>query len=66
VSEKFKPVALVFPLLLVIACAAGKDVPPDDVPIIVCHDERRTLTLPEHEAVKHLDHGDKIGACAGK
>ena len=47
-------------------CAASKDVQPDETAILLCHDDRRTLTLPEQEAVKHLDHGDNIGACAGK
>ena len=48
------------------ACAASKDVSSDDVAMIICHDERRTLILPEAAAMEHLDHGDKIGACAGK
>jgi hypothetical protein len=48
------------------ACAASKDVSPDDIAMIICHDERRTLTLPEAAAMEHLDHGDEIGACAGK
>ena len=48
------------------ACAASKDVAPDETAILLCHDDRRTLTLPEEDAVKHLDHGDNIGACAGK
>ena len=51
---------------LVGACAASKDVAPDETAIIICHDGRRTLILPEPEAMKHIDHGDKIGACAGK
>ena len=66
VSEKSKFGTLLLLGFLVSGCAASKDVPPDEVPIILCHNERRTLTLPEDEALKHIDHGDKIGACSGK
>ncbi len=65
-SVKFSFIASLLVSLFVCACAASKDVPPGQVPMIVCHDGRRTLTLPEPAAVKHIDHGDKIGACTGK
>ena len=52
--------------VLISACAGSTTVASDETAMIVCHDNRRTLTLPEDEAVKHLDHGDNIGACAGK
>lgn len=64
VKYSFLP-ALLFGLSIS-ACAASKDVRPDETAMILCHDGRRTLTLPEAEAVKHLDHGDNIGACTGK
>ena len=64
VKSSLIPVLLL--ALLISACAASKNVRPDETAMILCHDDRRTLTLPEEEAVKHLDHGDNIGACAGK
>jgi hypothetical protein len=66
VNAKFSLISVLAGTLLVSACAASKNVLPGEVLMIVCHDDRRTLTLPESAAMKHHDHGDNIGACAGK
>ena len=66
VNARFSLIVAFLLSALISACAASKDVSPEETAMIICHDDRRTLTLPEAEAVKHLDHGDNIGVCAGK
>jgi len=33
--------------------------------VTVCHSNGQTLSLPEPAVKAHLDHGDRLGACAG-
>jgi len=45
------------------ACVSSAEVAADKTAIILCHKTRRTITVPEQQAAKHLDHGDNIGPC---
>ena len=45
------------------ACVSSAEVSSGKTAIILCHKTRRTITVPENQAAKHLDHGDTIGAC---
>ena len=48
---------------LLSACATSQEVSAEETAVVICHKNKRTITLPEHKLEKHLDHGDTVGAC---
>ncbi len=45
------------------ACATSTEVTSEQTAVVLCHRERRTLTVSDDEVGRHLDHGDTVGAC---